>query len=158
MKAVLDLGSVRKVLAEKANVLDKVLDVDALGELLASVQLLFLRKRFLDHESPQQTQWEESYSSKLRQKAGETTGDSTLFDTGALYQSLQMARESLGAFSIGTSMSYAAKHQYGGDVFLGGKTINLPARPFVGFQQNDPDVLLSILQNRISERLKIANS
>jgi len=55
------------------------------------------------------------------------------------------------SFEMGTNVVYAAIHQFGGRTGRGHKA-NMPARPFLGVNEQDADELQTILNDHIFEK------
>jgi phage gpG-like protein len=85
------------------------------------------RTRFLQQVDPDSLPWKESYAAQIRASTGR--GGGTLYDTGRLFHSLQLFKDSPMSRVIGTDVPYAPLHQYG--------TIKLVKRQFLGFGVND---------------------
>lgn len=100
------------------------------------------RKRFLDQVAPDGTTWEPSYAAFLRSFNGR--GGGTLYDTGTLFQSIQLYSVSPTEGAIGTDVPYAKYHQFG---------IGQERREFLGFSAEDEDLALKVLFKKISEAL-----
>jgi phage gpG-like protein len=133
--------------------LDKTLTSDSgrndLVTEIAAALLARIRRRFLAEENPDGVKWEPSKRGQIRRAGGKTyrvvngvrkgyTGTGTLFETGALFQSLQLGRANNGEINIGTDVPYARDLQEG-EGFL-------PERIFLGFGRDD----LKFAENRIS--------
>lgn len=69
-------------------------------------------------------------------KRVEKYGGQTLSDTGRLRRSFTV-RAYKDRAEVGTNVSYAAIHQFGGIVSMGKKSVRIPARPFLMVQNED---------------------
>lgn len=119
--------------------LDEILD-GAAAFLISRVL-----SRFLAENGPDGTPWIPSRAGMARRLKG---GTGTLYDTGRLFRSIQVHRDSEGQRRISTDVPYATLMQRGGGPF------NLPPRPFLGFNQQDESMVKQIVNLRISEMLK----
>lgn len=112
-----------------------------------------IRTRFLAEKDPSETPWIPSKAGIRRRKKG---GTGTLFDTGTLFRSIQLGIVGEGYFNglpasqriIGTDVPYAPYHQFG--------TPKLPARPFMGFNDLDVEVMTAILERRLESMFDAA--
>ena len=82
----------------------------ALDQSAASI-LSALRKTFLEEKSPDGTPWVPSKAGEDRKASGR--GGGTLFDTGRLFQSIQLYTTGPNERLIGTDVPYADKLQLG---------------------------------------------
>jgi len=105
-----------------------------------------IRKHFLDEQDPEGKPWIPSTFGLRRKESGE--GGGTLFDTGALFHSIQFARKTDTVGEIATDVPYAAKHHFG----EGGEI----ERPFMGVTRDDADTA-SIIAAAILERIAKKN-
>lgn len=103
-----------------------------------------IRKRFLAQESPDGVPWEPSFAAFRRSFTGR--GGGTLFDTGTLFQSIQLFSISPLEKAIATDVPYAPQHQYG--------TGKLPVREFLGFSDDDFLLAQAVLLKKINEAFK----
>lgn len=112
-----------------------------------------MRARFLMEQAPDGTKWPPSQAALRRARSGR--GGGTLFDTGKLFRSIQLYAESATSRSIGTNVSsttgfpYAEKHQFG---------IGFPQRQFLGFANEDLDLMTQVIIRRIADGLKMGLS
>lgn len=105
--------------------------LDAAGAIL----LNRVRTRFLDQEDPDGNRWPESQAAIKRRAIGR--GGGTLFDTGALFHSIQLSTGGPGVRKISTDKPYAADHQRG----LHGQE----ERVFLGFSNEDTRVVKTLI-------------
>lgn len=137
--------ALEKSIAGLADALDpvKILDEGA------AVIYNRLRARFLIQQAPDGSTWPVSQAALRRARSGR--GGGTLFDTGKLFRSIQLYAESQHTRAIGTNVtspqgfSYAEKHQFG---------IGFPARVFLGFANEDLDLMARVIIRRIAQGLK----
>ena len=97
-----------------------------------------IRTRFLDQRSPDGIQWIPSISALRREAEG--LGGGTLFDTGALFHSIQLYRKSPEVRAISTDIPYALEHQAG---------IGQEVRVFLGFSRQDTSVVQALIRKRL---------
>ena len=116
-----------------------------------------IRTRFLAEQDPDGAQWIPSTRGEIRKAGGKTfrtvsgvrkgfTGTGTLFETGALFQSIQLSEAAGGEVGIGTDIPYASGLQKGED--------GQPVRVFLGFGGDDVKFAEDVVQNRIEEILR----
>lgn len=119
--------------------------LEALGSRIldeAGIPLLNrTRIRFLAEQGPN-APWVPSRAGVQRRLLG---GTGTLYKTGRLFRSIQWARETPLKRLLGTDVEYAGYLQYG--------TSKMVARPFVGFNDDDADVVREVVRTRINEYL-----
>jgi len=116
-----------------------------------------IRTRFLAEQDPDGGTWIPSVRGEIRKAGGRTfrtiggvrkgfTGGGTLFETGALFQSIQLSEASSGEVGIGTDIPYASGLQKGEE--------GQPARVFLGFGGDDVKFAESVVAARIEEILR----
>lgn len=109
-----------------------------------------MRSRFLIQQAPDGSTWPISKAAERRARSGR--GGGTLFDTGKLFRSIQLYAESATTRAIGTNVTsptgypYAEKHQFGLSGF--------PQRQFLGFADEDLEVMTQVIVQRIARGLK----
>lgn len=112
-----------------------------------AVLLNRLRSRFLRQVDPNGIAWEPSYAAFLRSFGlgghGGRSGGGTLFDTGNLFHSIQLYSVSPFEESIATDVYYGVFHNEG--------TATLPKREFMGFGDEDEEVALRVLLQKLEE-------
>ena len=101
--------------------------------------------RFLAETDPSGVPWIPSKAGMARRLKG---GTGTLFDTGKLFRSIQVYKDSEGSRRIGTDVEYGPRLQLGGGPF------NLPPRVFLGFSVDDESMVKQIVQLRVTEAMK----
>lgn len=123
-------------------------------EAVAGVLEASTRQRFEDGQSPEGEAWKPSR--RVLDQGGQT-----LVDRGALRDSIASASDRTTAVA-GTNIIYAAIHQFGGEIrprrARALKTpagprgrVTMPARPFLGFSQDDRDAILAILSDHLAK-------
>ncbi|MGW8177528.1 MAG: phage virion morphogenesis protein [bacterium] len=140
-------------LKELGITLDKVqeaIDPERVLDEAGAVLLNRIRTRFLDEVDPDYEPWPQSKAASIRRAGGYTTRDSkryyatgTLFETGALFHSIQLYKDEVGARRISTDVPYARYLQEG--------TATLPPRVFLGFGQQDAEIVEKLILKRIAE-------
>ena len=103
-----------------------------------------MRTRFLAETDPDGQKWVPSTFGERRKAQGK--GGGTLFDTGALFHSIQLGQASGGEVNIGTDIPYARKHQEGEDGEV--------QRVFLGFGGDDVKFTEDIIQARLEEIIR----
>ncbi len=98
-----------------------------------------IRTRFLQTKSPDGIFWEPSFAAFSRSMMGR--GGDTLFDTGNLFNSIQLFSVSPYEGAIGTDIPYAAIHNLG----LG----KMPQREFLGFGIEDNRLAVAVFLKEI---------
>ncbi len=104
-----------------------------------------IRKHFLDEIDPEGKDWIPSTFGLPRKEAGE--GGGTLFDTGALFHSIQFARKTETVGEISTDVPYAGKHHFGQDGEV--------ERPFMGVTRDDSEravLIAAAILERIAKK------
>lgn len=107
-----------------------------------------IKTRFLRQEATDGSTWKVSEAAKKRQSGG--LGGGTLFDSGDLFNSIELSRGGPGIRIISTSLPYAAQHQLG--LTVGG--IEFPKREFLGVSEDDEDGVKNIIEDRIRIALR----
>ena len=118
--------------------------------------------RFDDGVAPDGSKWPQSIRSRL-------TGDKTLIDRGNLRDSIDRGKQSGTNFAeISSNEKYAAIHQFGGIIKAkqaGGlkfkigekwsrkKQVTIPARPYLGVNQEDQDEIADIINDWLVKAL-----
>ncbi|MCK5787878.1 MAG: phage virion morphogenesis protein [Chlamydiia bacterium] len=97
-----------------------------------------MRTRFLDETDPDGIRWKQSRSARKRASTGK--GGGTLFDTGALFHSIQLFKRGNGIRAIGSDLPYAVVHQKG---------VGQEKREFLGFSTEDGAVVERLILNRL---------
>jgi len=132
-------------LDQLANLLSNIeesLDEDSIVDEAGAILLNRIRTRFLDETDPDGRKWVRSQAAiegKGRGRRGRSFG--TLFDTGALFHSIQLFKRGTGVRAIGTDIPYAPIHQNG----LGGHV----KRVFLGFSEDDVSIVQRLIINRV---------
>lgn len=127
---------------------------------VGAILLARIRRRFLAEQDPDGNKWPVSKAAAIRRAGGKTyryvggtrkgyTGTGTLFETGALWNSIQLGRAVDGEVNIGTDIPYAG--------FLQRGTRQLPARVFLGFSEKDERDTTDYIQRAIEEALAKAD-
>lgn len=121
--------------------LDKIVTNLRSREILddaGTIMLNLIKRRFLQQVDENNTSWVPSFASIQRRRKGR--GGGTLFDSGRLFRSIQLARTSKNVAAIQTNVPYAGAHQFGeGQV----------RRPFLNASEADVGVLSRFILNRM---------
>lgn len=97
-------------------------------------------QRFERQQAPDGTPWKPS-------QRAEAEGGVTLTDTARLRQSITH-RVSGDAVEVGTNVVYGAIHQFGGRAGRG-RSVMLPARPYLGVDAGDRRAILRIVRRAL---------
>ncbi len=106
----------------------------------AALMLNRIRRRFLAQQGTLGQPWIPSYAAIRRKALGR--GGGTLFDTGALFHSIQVVNLGPGKRSIGTDIPYAHKHQFGED--------GMVRREFIGASPEDLSAIDKLFTKRLA--------
>ena len=136
------------------------------------VQRQTIKERFEKEQSPDGQKWKphSEMTKKMRAKRHKTGDMRILKDTGELRHVLAkpVAIEAGNSYVIfGTKLKYARIHQFGGIInvskeqrgylhhrgFHVGKTIKIPARPFLGITQQEREHIKSMLKSFIKRHI-----
>ncbi|QNJ59178.1 hypothetical protein [Vibrio phage vB_ValS_PJ32] len=133
--------------------LNDALDPDEILDQAASTMLSRTLRRFRQKVTPDGRQWPESHAAAIRRAGGYTmsgsprrkaTGGDTLFATGDLFRSFKLIDDGQGQRRIINNAPYA--------VYVNG--MNNGAYKFLGASEQDIQLFLNIVQNRIEKALK----
>ncbi len=113
-------------------------DIERALDGAGAILLNRIRTRFLDQEDSDGVQWPVSEAALHRRTIGQDGG--TLFDTGTLFNSIQLFREGPGIRGIGTDVFYSLVHQEGSGVNL--------KREFLSFSDEDDALYARVLLAR----------
>lgn len=139
--SVQDTASLR--LYEVFKALADVTESDFVLKQASSVLLNRIRNRFLREVDPIEQPWVPSKAGIARRATG---GTGTLFDTGILFRSIQLAGINGNEAKISTDVPYAKYHNSG---------IGQVQRIFMGINENDALVVERVLQRLIDKALGI---
>jgi phage virion morphogenesis protein len=123
------------------NAVDEAIDPTHILDEGAAILLARNLKRFLQQVDPDGVPWIPSKAAEIRAKKGR--GGGTLFDTGNLFHSIQLARSTVSERFIGTDVPYGRFHQFGKPI----------ARPFLGINEEDIGMLNKLVIKRLKEKL-----
>jgi len=107
-----------------------------------------IKTRFLRQEATDGTTWEVSQAAKNRQAGG--LGGGTLFDSGDLFNSIELTRGGPGVRIISTDLPYADIHQFGLEV----DGVQFPKREFLGISPEDEEGVKRIIEARVKLALR----
>lgn len=147
--------------------LSKLADIDKTGinQAIAETIRASTRQRFKKQQSPEGKSWKPS-------KRALETGGVTLSDKARLRNSIR-SRADDDTAEVGTNVVYGARHQFGDKRPMlikaksskglrfraGGRWVNtksvkvqLPARPFLGINQDDMDEIKNILEEVVTNK------
>lgn len=130
-------------LQETIKRLTKALDQTEILDESAALVLNRTLRRFLAEERPDGVKWVRSKAAIKR--AAQGYGGDTLFKTGRLFHSIQLASSTQSERFIGTDVPYGWYHQRGKDDMF---------RPFLGFGEGDVTDVQKLLIKRIREAFK----
>ncbi|QIN95173.1 tail protein [Stenotrophomonas phage vB_SmaS_DLP_3] len=140
LRLTLDDTGLDQVLA----LITEATDATVLVDEAAAILLSRIRRRYLDQVDPDGIKWIPSYASKLRAKTGR--GGGTLYDTGRLFNSIQLYADTDHSRLIGTDVPYGKIHNDG----LG----NAVKRRFLGANEEDNQLMYKLVVSRIKKALK----
>lgn len=105
--------------------------LEAVGQVLQSGT----QQRFIDQKAPDGTPWTALSAATIARRGA---GAQILRDTGRLMNSIsyKVTGESVTVF---TNVIYSGTHQ------VGNPRRNIPARPFIGYNRDDNDAVLQVL-------------
>jgi phage virion morphogenesis protein len=126
-------------IANKLNKLNLATSTEETLDVAGAFLLNQIKTRFLRQEDTEGNKWPESQGSIFRKKSGRDGG--TLFDSGKLFESIELRRGGPGVRIISTDVSYGEKHQFGLD--------GMPKREFLGFNAEDEAGVRRIIEARI---------
>jgi len=130
---------------DMAQIEDRIAQIggpEMVSDVLDEAQALLLnrlRTRFLQQVDPDGVPWIPSQAAIDRNFNG-----GTLFDTGKLFHSIQaFAAEGPDERAMGTDVFYGLFHQFG--------TRRLPVRRFIGYSEEDEDLMFRLTLKRVKE-------
>lgn len=121
---------------------NETIDRERILDEMASILLNRIRTRFLSEVDPSGSAWIPSKAGEKRRAAG---GTGTLFDSGRLFRSVQLAGTGPDERQIMTDVPYAAKHNFGEDGMI--------KREFMNYNSDDLEVMSKLLAKRVEEAL-----
>ena len=123
-----EVRGAKELLIGIENLVNNVLDPSKLADQVGAAMLARMQRRFIDKQvDPDGEPWTISKAAIRRQAQGR--GGKTGFDTGRLFRSIQLFKDSKKVRRIGTNVPYSRKFQEGGE--------GQPARVFLGFGTDD---------------------
>lgn len=149
--------------------LDIAGDVQPLLEDIGDRIIFNTRRRFAEGVGPDGERWEplSEITKQLRREGPGSGSDKPLNDTRALFRSIQKAVTG-NTVSVGSNLPYAALQQFGGTIrpkngdFLvfgtGENTVfakesKVPARPYLGLNQDDRLDIIDVVNRHLREAL-----
>jgi phage gpG-like protein len=140
------------------NLLEAV-DSEAILDEAGTLLLNRIRTRFLAETSPDGSKWIPSKAAIKRRAKG---GTGTLFDTGNLFRSLQLAALGPNERMLFTDVEYAPPLHFGMDPFTF-KTSKgnvaehpgLPARPFMDINDDDIELAVNLIILRVERAFSV---
>lgn len=133
---------------KRLNALELATNTEDVLDAAGAFILNQIKTRFLRQEATDGTTWEVSEAAKKRQSGG--IGGGTLFDTGDLFNSIELSRGGPGVRIISTNIPYAAQHQFGLEV----DGFKFPKREFLGINEDDEQGVRNIIEDRIRLALR----
>ncbi|ATS92347.1 tail protein [Stenotrophomonas phage vB_SmaS_DLP_5] len=131
-----------KQIDEALELISGAVDPVKLVDEAAAILLSRIRRRYLDQTAPDGTKWVPSYAAQLRAKSGR--GGGTLYDTGRLFNSIQLYADTDTSRLIGTDVPYGKIHNDG---------IGVIRRQFLGANEEDMGLMVKLVVNRIKKAL-----
>ena len=135
----IDVTGIAELNALFDNITD-IIDPERVLDEAAAILLNRIRTRFLEQVDADGNPWPVSAASRIRNSTP-GGGGGTLFDTGALFNSLQVFTNEPGVRGLGTDIPYAPQHQFGEN--------GLPERNFLGFNDDDGLIIERLIADRI---------
>lgn len=136
-------GTFEKLIRRFETVKENI-DTEAILDEAGALLLNRIRTSFLAEEDPDEKPWIPSAAAIRRRALG---GSGTLFDTGRLFRSIQLASRGVDQRVIATDVPYGKSHQFG----VPGK---LPIRLFLGFGEKDEELVQRLLDKRFERLLR----
>lgn len=127
--------------------LDKLVGAANVTEILdqaAAILLSRIRRHYLEEVDPDGNQWIVSKAALERANSGR--GGGTLFDTGRLFHSIQLAGGDANSRFIGTDVPYGIYQQLPNNKGI--------TRMFLGFGDEDATVATQLVIKRFQDALK----
>ena len=121
---------------------EEALDTTDILDEVGALMLTRTRTRFLREVDPDEIPWKPSQAAIRRRRLG---GTGTLFNTGKLWRSIQLADRGPNQRAIMTDVPYGVTHQEG----LQGNV----KRVFLGFGEQDERLVDALLEKRLNEAL-----
>lgn len=128
-----------QLITRKMNKLKAAVKDPEIVSQAGSVILARIRERYRAETDPSGKKWKKS-------KAAIREARATLYKTGTLFHSIQLARINKNTVAIGTNVPYGRKHQYGED--------GLPVRKFLGISKEDTTVVQQLIIKILNERTR----
>lgn len=135
-------------IAKRLNALQLATNTEDVLDTAGAFILNQIKTRFLRQEATDGTTWEVSEAAKKRKTGG--LGGGTLFDSGDLFNSIELSRGGPGIRIISTSLPYAEQHQLGLEV----DGFKFPKREFLGISDDDEEGVKNIIEARIKLALR----
>lgn len=131
------------------NALIPALDATEICDEAAAILLARNRARFLKTQAPDGSIWQMSKAAEMRAAAGQ--GGATLFDTGRLFHSIQLAAGSSGGQGtaereIVSDVPYGPAHYYG---------IGQVRRVWLGYSEDDREPIVGLVALRVAEAIGV---
>lgn len=143
---VVDEDGLRQALNELAG---RTQNMRSAFEEIGSSLLTRTQERFEDEAGPDGSPWPEHSFVTLRRRG---PGAPKLRDQGHLYASLSYSASQSSA-AVGTNRRYARIHQSGGRAGRGGSA-EIPARPYLGINDDDHREMGRILHDHLTRGLR----
>jgi phage gpG-like protein len=135
----INAAAMEETLRKLAAAMDTTEILDEAGALL----LNRIRTRFLRKTDPDLLPWPPSEAGRKREAKG---GTGTLFDTGNLWRSIQLAGTGPDERSILTDVYYSIFHEEGTEL--------LPIRAFMGFNEADAELVNKLIIKRLRNAVR----
>jgi phage virion morphogenesis protein len=129
-------------LAELAGYIERSRDTRGMFEVIGASLVTSTQMRFERGAGPDGSPWPPS----IRALA---TGGKTLIESARLLRSITY-EASDGGVAVGTNVIYAAIHQLGGEIVQAKRTIRMPARPYLGLDDDDEREIIAIAEDWIA--------
>lgn len=137
----MDMRGIRRSVRRAAR---RIADTRTVGEEIGEMLVSSTKERFETSQAPDGKAWKPS-------QRAERDGGKTLVDSGTLLGSI-FYEVSAAAVAVGSNLVYARPHQEGMDISVlsSRRRITLPARPYLGFSDDDIGEARAILEKHIA--------
>lgn len=146
-----------ETLTELGAIADRAENSQGMWDNIGASLVVSTQRRFERGQAPDGSPWPPSIRAMME-------GGQTLVDSARLKQSITHIASDTGV-EVGTNVLYAATHQFGatirakteagltfriGDAWITKQQVTIPARPFLGLDENDETEILTIAREWIA--------
>lgn len=159
--AQINLKSGHELLATMKRVLDLTAeDWRAMHSIIGNDLVNSTKQRFIDEAGPTGDKWKELAPITLRNRKRKhkdgtpsINRETILRARDNLFDSIHF-QSTVDSTAVGSNRIYAAIHQYGGQVVVNGRTITIPARPYLGLSDADKANIQDIINEYMEARFR----